>query len=155
MSKESAGIVLYRFNNGSPEIFLVHPGGPFWKNKDMGTWSIPKGELEGNEDPFEAAKREFEEETGFIPRGSFVELTPVKLKSGKKVFAWASEGNTNPDKIKSNLFELEWPSRSGKKERFPEVDKAGWFSFTQVKEKINKGQLPLITELISILLKKE
>lgn len=155
MSKESAGIILYRFSNGSLEIFLVHPGGPFWKNKEPGAWSIPKGELEENEDPFEAAKREFKEETGFTLNGNFIALTPVKLKSGKKVFAWATEGNINPDEIRSNLFEIEWPPRSGQKQKFPEIDKAGWFTLNHAKEKINQGQLPLITELMSLLLKKE
>src|SRR5271169_6649163 len=127
MSKQSAGILLYRFNNKSLEIFLVHPGGPFWKNKDLGAWSIPKGELTEEEDPFNAARREFEEETGTLPVGNFIKLTDIKQKNGKIISAWAIEGNIDHKNIRSNMFEMEWPPHSGKNENFPEIDKAGWF----------------------------
>src|SRR5690348_7533496 len=108
MGKKSAGILLYRFKNNLLEIFLIHPGGPVWKNKDNGAWMIPKGEFT-DEDPLAAAKREFKEETGFDPPQKFIELTPIRQKSGKMVFAWAAEGNIDTEKIHSNLFEMEWP----------------------------------------------
>ncbi|MGZ4034172.1 MAG: NUDIX domain-containing protein, partial [Bacteroidia bacterium] len=137
MSKKSAGILLFRFNNNnSPEVFLVHPGGPFWSKKDIGAWSIPKGEFD-NEAPLEAAKRDFEEETGVTVDGKFIELSPLKQKSGKIIYAWALPGDIDATKIESNLFELEWPYKSGNKKWFPEIDKAEWFSITEAKEKIN------------------
>ena len=154
MAKKSAGILLYRIQNKNPEIFLVHPGGPFWAKKDDGAWSIPKGEFEENEDPLEAAKREFEEETGLRISGEFVQLNPIKQKSGKIVFAWALEGNFDPATIKSNSFEIEWPPGSGKMRSFPEIDKAEWFSITVAKTKINSGQSALINELENRFLKK-
>lgn len=149
--KQSAGILLYRFVNKQPQFFLVHPGGPFWVKKDTGAWSIPKGEFT-DEDPLEAAQREFEEETG-IKAGfkKYKALTPVKLKSGKKVFAWAAEGDVDASAIKSNLFEMEWPPKSGKTISVPEIDKAGWFDKQVAMEKINSGQTALITELLRIL----
>ena len=148
MKKKSAGILLYRFANGGLEVFLAHPGGPFWKNKDLEAWSIPKGEFEDNEEPLTAALREFEEETGkkLSAKNSF-ELTPVKQKSGKLIFAWAIEADIDPDKIVSNSFEVEWPPKSGKMQSFPEIDKAGWFSITEAKKKINPAQYALIEEL--------
>ena len=115
--KQSAGILLYKID-GEPKFFLVHPGGPFWKNKDLGAWSIPKGELADDENPLDAAVREFEEETGVRLHGSFIALSPVKLKSGKTVHAWAIAGDINPEAIVSNTFEVEWPPKSGKKLRF-------------------------------------
>lgn len=149
--KQSAGILLYRFVNKQPEFFLVHPGGPFWAKKDAGAWSIPKGEFI-NEDPLEAAKREFEEETGIKPTfKNYIALTPVKLKSGKKVFAWAAEGNMDETAVKSNLFNMEWPPRSGKTISVPEIDKAAWFEEQVAIEKINASQSTLITELLGIL----
>ena len=154
MAKKSAGILLYRIQNKNPEIFLVHPGGPFWAKKDDGAWSIPKGEFEDNEDPLDAAKREFEEETGLRISGEFVQLNPIKQKSGKIVFAWALEGNFDPATIKSNSFEIEWPPGSGKMRSFPEIDKAEWFSITVAKTKINSGQSALINELENRFLKK-
>lgn len=154
MAKKSAGILLYRIQNKNPEIFLVHPGGPFWAKKDDGAWSIPKGEFEDNEDPLDAAKREFEEETGLRISGEFVQLNPIKQKSGKIVFAWALEGNFDPATIKSNSFEIEWPPGSGKMTSFPEIDKAEWFSITVAKTKINSGQSALINELENRFLKK-
>jgi len=114
MSKKSAGILLYRFHNNLPEVLLVHPGGSFWAKKDLGAWSIPKGEFEADENPLDAAKREVEEETGIKVHGAFIELTPVKQKSGKVIYAWALQGNFNAAEIKSNEFEIEWPPQSGK-----------------------------------------
>ena len=145
--KTSAGILLYRFNDKKLEIFLVHPGGPFWKNKNEGAWSVPKGEFAEDEDPLKAARREFEEETGIAASGNFIPLTPVKLKSGKLVKVWALEKDIDPAAIKSNTFSLEWPPKSGKTIEVPEVDKAGWFTIQEAKKKINAGQMPLLEEL--------
>ena len=156
LPKKSAGLILYRFKNNLPEIFLVHPGGPFWSKKDLGVWSIPKGEFEESENPLHAAMRETEEETGIDVRGTlqdassdsqFIELKPVKLKSGKTIYAWALEWNFEPVEFKSNLFEMEWPPKSGKRASFPEVDKTGWFGMDDAKKKITAGQIPLIDEL--------
>ncbi|WP_276504223.1 NUDIX domain-containing protein [Terrimonas pollutisoli] len=146
-SKKSAGILLYRFSVGLPEVLLVHPGGPFWAKKDIGAWSIPKGEFEAEEDPLSAAQRELEEETGIKAEGNFIELTPVKQKNGKLVYAWALEKEVDAGSIKSNSFEMEWPPKSGKKKSFPEIDKAAWFGVTEAKEKILAGQVPFINEL--------
>ena len=148
MSKKSAGILLYRTKNKIVEVLLVHPGGPFWIKKDAGAWTIPKGELNEDEEPFDAAVREMKEETGIILKGNSLELTPVKQKAGKLVYAWANEQDVDPSEIKSNEFEIEWPPKSGKKKLFPEIDKADWFDIKTAKEKINPGQLPLIEELI-------
>jgi predicted NUDIX family NTP pyrophosphohydrolase len=153
MSKKSAGILLYRLNNKTLEVFLVHPGGPFWKNKDEGAWSIPKGEFDENEEPLAAAIREMKEETGVIVKGDFIELTPIKQKSGKLVYAFAKEHDLDPSKIKSNEFEMEWPPKSGKKKMFPEIDKAEWFDLKAAKEKINPGQISLLEELKKKLLR--
>ena len=147
--KTSAGILLYRFNKKKLEVFLVHPGGPFWKNKDEGAWSIPKGELDENEDALKAAMREFKEETGISVSGDFIPLNTVKLKSGKLVQAWALEKDIDAAIIKSNTFLLEWPPKSGKKIDVPEIDKAEWFTIPEAKKKINTGQLPLLEELLS------
>jgi len=148
MGKESAGLLMYRQQSGCLEFLLVHPGGPFWKNKDAGVWSIPKGEVEAGEDPLVAAQREFAEETGVQPTSPFIVLAPVKLKSGKTVRAWAFEGDCDPSSIKSNLFEIDWPPRSGRKQQFPEIDRAGFFDLTQAAEKINPAQLALLEELV-------
>jgi predicted NUDIX family NTP pyrophosphohydrolase len=145
--KESAGILMYRYCASTLEIFLVHPGGPFWKNKDLGAWSIPKGEFDKGEDPLEAAKREFHEETGFAVNGSFIALGPVRQAGGKLVYAWATEGDCKAESIKSNYFTMEWPPRSGRRKEFPEVDRAGWFSVELASEKILRGQLMLLNEL--------
>jgi len=147
MAKISAGILMYRKRNGELQIFLVHPGGPLWAKKDLGAWSIPKGEIDPGEDPLSAAQREFEEETGINVSGRFIPLSPVKLKSGKVVQAWAVEGDDDPTLIRSNTFSMEWPPRSGRQQEFPEVDRAAWFGIGEAKEKINKGQSPLIEEL--------
>src|SRR5215216_3784299 len=133
MPKHSAGVLLYRKLNNELQVFLVHPGGPFWKNKDEGAWSVPKGEYEESEDPLEAAKREFYEETGHYIDGRFTALAPVRLKSGKIIHAWAVEGDVDHHQIKSNLFEMEWPPKSGKTQAFAEVDRAGWFTVEEAK----------------------
>ena len=148
MAKQSAGILLYRFINKQLEVFLVHPGGPFFRNKDDGIWSIPKGEFLDDEDALAAAKREFLEETGQSIHGKFIPLEPVIQKGGKKVFAWAVEGNIDHETITSNTFEIEWPPRSGKKQSFPEIDKAAWFDIETAKVKINMAQIGLIEDLL-------
>jgi predicted NUDIX family NTP pyrophosphohydrolase len=149
MKKQSAGILLYRYVNNAMEFFLVHPGGPFWKNKDMGAWSIPKGEFSDEEKALDAAIREFKEETGTDISGKFIELNPVKLKSGKIVYAWAIEGDIDSVAIKCETFiNIEWPPRTGKTLSIPEVDKGEWFSTEEAKKKINPSQGVLIDELI-------
>ena len=145
--KKSAGILLYRSGKQNLEVFLVHPGGPFWKNKDEGAWSIPKGEFADDEDPLTAAKREFEEETGIACNGKFIELQPVKQKGGKVVCAWALEMDLDPAVIKSNLFSMEWPPKSGKMQEFPEVDKGQWFEPSIAKQKINAYQEGFVDQL--------
>lgn len=150
-TKQSAGILVHRKKDSCFEVFLVHPGGPFWKNKDEGAWSIPKGEFTDDEDALDAAKREFLEETGFPVSGNFVKLKPVKLKSGKKIFAWAIESDVDTMNVKSNFFEMEWPPKSGKLREFPEVDRAEWFEIERALQKINLGQASLIKELVEIL----
>ena len=147
MSKKSAGILLYRFHTNLPEVLLVHPGGPFWARQDLGSWSIPKGEFENDENALEAAKRELEEETGLRVTGDFIELNPVKQKSGKMVYAWTVEGNIIPEEIISNNFEIEWPPKSGMKKTFPEIDQATWFTLEAAKIKILEAQIPLISKL--------
>lgn len=149
MPQKSAGVLLYRIRNKNPEVLLVHPGGPFWKNKDEGAWSIPKGEFDDNERPLDAAIREMKEETGVVLKGDFIELNPVKQKSGKLVYAFAKEHDLDPSQIKSNEFEMEWPPKSGKKKMFPEIDKAEWFDIKTAKEKIIAAQTSFIDELIS------
>jgi predicted NUDIX family NTP pyrophosphohydrolase len=147
MSKQSAGILLYRRVSGVLQVFLVHPGGPFYRNKDNGSWTIPKGEFSEGEAPLTAAKREFEEETGQAITGKFTQLSPIKQKGGKIVHAWAVEGDIDHITIKSNYFEIEWPPRSGKQQSFPEVDRAGWFDADAAKVKINPAQVGFIEEL--------
>ena len=151
MPKQSAGILLYRKSKSELQVFLVHPGGPFFKNKDLGAWSIPKGEFLDDEDALTAAKREFEEETGQAIDGSFVKLEPVRLKSGKIVHAWAVEGDIDHETIYSNSFEMEWPPKSGKNQSFPEIDRAGWFSADEARLKINPAQAKLIDNLIEVI----
>lgn len=147
MAKPSAGILLYRFVDSQLQVFLVHPGGPFFKNKDDGSWSIPKGEFADDENSLSAAKREFLEETGQDINGNFIELTPIQQKGGKTVYAWAVEGDIDHETIVSNTFEIEWPPRSGKKQMFPEIDRAGWFDVETTKTKLNAAQVGLINEL--------
>jgi predicted NUDIX family NTP pyrophosphohydrolase len=146
--KTSAGILLYRLSDDGPEVFLVHPGGPFWAKKDEGAWSVPKGLFEAGEDPLDAAKREFREETGFDITGNFIELTPLRQPSGKVVYAWAVEGNIDATSIKSNMFSMEWPPKSGKEQEFPEVDKGGWFNIAQAREKLLPGQRGFLEQLL-------
>lgn len=148
MVKRSAGLLLYRMVNGFLEIFLVHPGGPFYSKKDVGVWSIPKGEFD-MEDPLVAARREFREETGFDITGDFVELRPIKQKSGKLIYAWAVEADVDAARSVSNTFALEWPPRSGKIVDFPEVDRAEWFSAEAAREKILPAQAALIDDLLT------
>jgi predicted NUDIX family NTP pyrophosphohydrolase len=148
MSKQSAGLLLYRSKKNHREVFLVHPGGPFWAKKDLGAWSIPKGEFQEGEDPLLAAQREFQEETGLSISGEFKSLSSVKQKGGKIVHAWAIKGDIDPTKIKSNTFKLEWPPKSGKLKEFPEIDKAGWFTLEVAREKINPGQAAFLERLI-------
>ena len=145
--KTSAGILLYRRRGESIEVFLVHPGGPFWARKDLGAWSIPKGELADGEEPLTAAIRELEEETGCAARGEFRALPPVRLASGKTILAWAAEGDCDADAIRSNLFELEWPPKSGTRRQFPEVDRAAWFAIDEARKRINERQVSLIDAL--------
>lgn len=148
MQKKSAGILLYRRRNDELEFFLVHPGGPFWKNKDVGAWTIPKGEFEDEEESLDAARREFREETGIAVNGDFIELTPVKQKSGKWVYGWALEYELDLSKMKSNTFEIEWPPKSGKVQAFPEIDKGEWFTEKTAIEKINPAQGAFIIEVV-------
>jgi predicted NUDIX family NTP pyrophosphohydrolase len=150
MPKKSAGILAYRVSNGHTEFFLVHPGGPFWAKKDAGAWSIPKGEFD-DEEALTAAKREFLEETGMSIDGEFTKLTPVTLKSGKVVHAWAVKADLDAAKVVSNTFTMEWPSKSGRMGEFPEVDRAAWFCVEQALGKINPAQAGFIRELSSIL----
>ena len=145
--KESAGLLIYRFKNGKLQVFLIHPGGPFYKSKDTGVWSIPKGEVDTDEDPLNAAIRELKEETGFDAHGPFVKLTPVKQSPYKTVRAWAAEGNHDPAAMQSNTFPLEWPPGSGQIQNFPEADRAQWFTIPEAKNKILTGQVPLLDEL--------
>lgn len=146
--KLSAGLLLFRRTNDYPEFFLVHPGGPFFANKDAGWWTVPKGEILENEQPLAAAIREFEEETGFMPSGDFVELNPITQKAGKKVFCWAIEFDVDVSVFTSNTFEVEWPPKSGKKKSFPEVDKAGWFKYEEAARLINEMQVSFLNEVL-------
>jgi predicted NUDIX family NTP pyrophosphohydrolase len=151
MPKRSAGILMYRQHGAEPEVLLVHPGGPFWKNKDLGAWSIPKGEYSDAEDPLAVAKREFEEETGIRPHGESLPLGEVVQGGRKIVTAFALEGDFDPATLQSNTFELEWPPRSGRKATFPEVDRAQWFSPTDARRKILKAQSEFIARLLKLL----
>jgi predicted NUDIX family NTP pyrophosphohydrolase len=148
MKKRSAGILAWRRRPDGPEVFLVHPGGPFWKNKDDGAWSIPKGEIDPDEEPLGAAQREFQEETGQKVGGTFTPLTPVKIASGKVIEAWAIEHDLDASAIASNTFEIEWPPHSGKRQAFPEVDRAAWFPGPLAVQKITPGQVPLLVQLL-------
>ena len=152
MTKQSAGILMYRGSGEALELLLVHPGGPFWANKDQGAWSIPKGEYEPGEDPLAAAKREFAEELGSAPpHRAFLDLGAIKQPSRKMIMAFAVRGDFDPDKLKSNRFELEWPPKSGAKQSFPEIDRAQWFTLAEAREKIQPGQAPFIDRLLESL----
>lgn len=147
MAKASAGLLMYRRRGKRVEVFLVHPGGPFWARKDRHAWSIPKGEIDSGEEPLAAAKREVEEETGLAVEGEFRPLTPIRQPGGKVVHAFAIETEADPAQVQSNSFEMEWPPRSGRMQRFPEVDRAAWFPLEAAREKIHKGQIPLLEAL--------
>ena len=146
--KKSAGLLLYREAiTGQLEVFLVHPGGPFWRKKDEGAWSMPKGEFEDNEEPLSAAQREFAEETGFRPDGETLPLEPVRQPGGKLIYAWAMERDLDPAGLKSNTFSLEWPPKSGRHQEFPEIDRAAWFTLEAARHKISKGQKSFLDQL--------
>jgi len=151
MPKQSAGILLYRIQDSKLEVFLVHPGGPYYKYKDAGAWSIPKGEYENDEEALLAAQREFAEETGQTISGNFIPLQTIKQKGGKLVHAWAVEGNIDADAIVSNVFEMEYPYKSGKWIEVPEVDAADWFDVATAKIKINAAQASMVEELVELL----
>ena len=148
MHKQSAGLMMYR-SRGNPQVFLVHPGGPFWAKKDLGAWTIPKGEYESGEDALLAAQREFQEETGFFANGPFLPLGTVRQASGKTVIAWAFEGDGDPARLVSNTCIIEWPPRSRHQLEIPEVDRGAWFSFEEARSSIRKEQLPLLDALQS------
>jgi len=147
MPKISAGLLLYRKTGGALEVFLVHPGGPFWARKDEGAWSVPKGEFDEGEDALDAAQREFQEETGMAAKGEFHPLKPVRQSGGKMVYAWAVQFDLDAAAVKSNTFSIEWPPRSGKTQEFPEIDRAGWFRIDEARRKILKSQLDLLEQL--------
>jgi predicted NUDIX family NTP pyrophosphohydrolase len=151
MAKRSAGLLMYRWHNRELQAFLVHPGGPFWAKKDMGAWSISKGEYVDGEVPLEAAKREFHEETGFAAQGTFLELGSVQQSVGKVVSAWAFEGDCDPSAMVSNRCQVEWPPRSGRKIEIPEVDRGDWFSIAEGRERILKSQAPFLDRLCQVL----
>ena len=147
MPKRSAGLLMFRWRGEELEVFLVHPGGPFWAKKDAGAWSIPKGEYAEDEDPLTAARREFEEETGMAAAGEFIPLTDIKQAGGKIVKAWAIEGDCDAAAAKSNMFSMEWPPKSGRMREFPEIDRAEWFPIGAAREKLLKGQVGFLDQL--------
>jgi predicted NUDIX family NTP pyrophosphohydrolase len=152
MAKLSAGILLFKHGAGGFEVFLVHPGGPFWAKKDLGAWSLPKGEYDRQEDPLNAALREFEEETSFrLEPGNLLPLGELKQPSGKIVTAWALEKDVDAALVKSNLFAMEWPPKSGQRQEFPEVDRAGWFPLAEARQKLLKGQVAFLDRLMEML----
>lgn len=151
MPRLSAGILLYRHARTATEVLLVHPGGPFWQKKDLGAWSIPKGEVEPGDDLLDRAKREFAEETGFPIAGAFVPLKPQRQAGGKLVYAWAVQGDLDTGAIVSNRFAMEWPPHSGRQQEFPEVDRAEWFDLGAARRKILSGQIGFLDELEAVL----
>jgi len=154
MSKQSAGVLMYRRRDGCVEVFLVHPGGPFWTKKDLGAWSIPKGEYGEDEQPMAAAVREFQEETSFAVEGDLQKPGTVKQAGGKVVTAWYVEGDFDPAGLRSNSFEMEWPPRSGRMAEFPEVDRARWFTLASARKYLLKGQVPFLEMLEELLGRK-
>lgn len=152
--KNSAGLLAYRLRGGSVEVFLVHPGGPFWKNKDHGAWTIPKGEMDPNEESLAAACREFLEETGFPPSAPYLPLGTIRQKSGKQVRAWAFAGDFDPSQLVSNLIHIDWPPGSGKRIQIPEVDRGDYFGLEEARLRVNPAQIPLIFALQNHLEKK-
>jgi predicted NUDIX family NTP pyrophosphohydrolase len=151
MPKASAGLLMHRKRNGHLEALLVHLGGPFWKKKDRGAWFVPKGEINPGEDEMVAAQREFQEETGLVPAGTFLSLGTVKHKSGKTVTAWAFAGDCDPASLKSNTFEMEWPPKSGKRAQFPEIDRAEFFTIERAREKMHPAEFEFLTRLERLL----
>ena len=152
MATRSAGILLHRDGIGGIEVLLVHPGGPFWARKDLGAWSIPKGEVDEGEDPRACALREFAEETGTrLPETALDDLGSVKLKSGKVVLAYAVAGDLDAASVRSNMFELEWPPRSGRRQQFPEIDRAEWFRLDDARARLNPAQSQLVDRLAALL----
>jgi predicted NUDIX family NTP pyrophosphohydrolase len=150
LPKQAAGILLYR-TGSRPEVLLAHPGGPLWAKRDLGAWTIPKGQFGDDEQPLDAARREFEEEMGSAPAGEFVSLGTIKQPSGKVVHAFAAESDFDVATVNSNLFSMEWPPKSGGHADFPEVDRAGWFSIAEARRKILKGQAPFLDRLLALL----
>jgi len=150
MPRVSAGLLLYRIRNSTLEVLLAHPGGPYFRNKDEGAWTVPKGEIEPEEDMLQAARREFQEEIGVSPEGPFHPLAPIKQKGGKIVHAWACAGDLDPAAAVSNTFSIEWPPRSGTMQEFPEVDEVRWFDLDEARVKIQSTQIPLLDELEAI-----
>lgn len=148
--KCSAALLVYKHAPDGIQVFLVHPGGPFWAKKDLGVWSIPKGEFDAGEDGLAAARREFREETGQQVDGDFIALAPVKQRGGKTVHPWAVEGEVDEAAVRSNEFEMEWPPRSGRKARFPEIDRGRWFRVAEAKRRILPGQVPILDELAAL-----
>jgi predicted NUDIX family NTP pyrophosphohydrolase len=146
--KKSAGLLVYKKAGKKLYVFLAHPGGPFWAKKDIGAWSIPKGEFDGSEDGLSAARREFTEEIGQTVEGRFIALTPCRQPSRKVVYAWAIEGEVDAARVQSNSFEMEWPPRSGRRQSFPEVDRGRWFAIDEAKTYLQPGQVPILEELI-------
>lgn len=147
----SAGLLMFRRRGGTPEVLLAHPGGPFWKNRDLGAWTLPKGQLDANEDALAAARREFHEETGFTVSPPFLPLGELRQKAGKRVLAWAFEGDADPARLRCNSFEIEWPPRSGRMQAFPEIDRAQWFTLPEARRRILPAQLPFIERLQAFL----
>lgn len=150
-ARQSAGLLLYRRRAGGIEVFLAHPGGPLWKNRDAGAWSIPKGELADGEDRLAAARREFEEETGAAIDGTFAALPAIRQRNGKVVHAWAIERDLTLEGLASNTFDMEWPPRSGRMQAFPEMDRYGWFALDEARTRINESQRQLLDALESLL----
>jgi predicted NUDIX family NTP pyrophosphohydrolase len=148
--KHAAGLLMYRRGPGGLEVLLAHPGGPYWSRKDEGAWTLPKGELAEGEAPLDGAIREFTEETGFTPAPPYLPLGDVKLKSGKRVAAWAFEGDFDPRALVCNTFELEWPPRSGRMRSFPEIDRAAWFDLPAARTKLLAAQLPFLDRLAAL-----
>jgi predicted NUDIX family NTP pyrophosphohydrolase len=149
VAARSAGILLFRVRPAGPEVLLVHPGGPFWARKDLGAWSIPKGEHDDGEDPMACALREFEEETGTTPpRHALIELGEIRQRGGKRVTAWAAEGDLDAARVRSNTFTLEWPPRSGRTREFPEVDRAEWFPADEARRRLIPAQAELVDRLL-------
>jgi predicted NUDIX family NTP pyrophosphohydrolase len=150
MPKQAAGILLYRRGRSGIEVLLAHPGGPLWARKDAGAWTMPKGQFTEDELPLNAARREFEEEMGTAPSGDFQPLGAIRQPSGKIIHAWSAESDFDATTVTSNLFEMEWPPRSGLKGEFPEVDRAAWFSIEEARHKIIKGQAPFLERLLAL-----